>query len=277
MQVQRIESDIWMFRGSDLEAVSTVFVHGKHALLVDALANVDEAGWIRRHVEQSLGATVRMIVMTHYMSDHMAGLHLFPAADVLAHRHFMQTYLSQKQRSAADDTLFVTPTIEFSDTLSFRWGRHRLHLFHNPGKTMSDTVVDVPDCDLVLCGDALVGNIAYIGSAAPSQIDTALCRLQELGRSRVIPGHIGLLDGHAFAHARQYLRRLREHAVKDSPEALRLLPVEACLADGVVPCAFEREWHARNLDVVVERRVFAVPLPTTEPAPNFPPLEMESP
>jgi cyclase len=252
-------------------------VHGKHALLVDALANVDEAEWMRRHVEQSLGATVRMVIMTHYMSDHMAGLHLFPAADVLAHRHFMQTYLSQRQRSAADDSLFVTPTVEFSDRLSFNWGRHRIDLFHNPGKTMSDTVVDVPDSDLVLCGDALVGNIAYIGSAAPSQIDTALTRLQNLGRSRVIPGHIGLLDGRAFAHARQYLRRLREHAVNDSSEELRVLPVEACLADGLEPCPFEPEWHARNLEIVAERRVFAVPSQGAVPAQVFPPLKLKSP
>ncbi|MEP6897758.1 MAG: MBL fold metallo-hydrolase [Rhodanobacter sp.] len=230
-------------------------------MLIDALADDHDAQAMRRHIENDLGATVRLIVMTHGMNDHMAGLRLFPAAHILAHRYFMHTYLSQRQRSAVDDAAFVAPTIEYSGELRFRWGRHELRLFHNPGKNMSDTVVDVPASDLVFCGDALVGNIAYIGSSAPVLIDGALGRLQNLGRARVVPGHIGLLGGDAFGNARTYLHRLGEQVRalgNVSPESLQTISVESCLADGLSPRPFERKWHGRNLEVIAERRVFAV-------------------
>lgn len=262
MRIQQIEPDIILFRGEAFESVATVFVHRDEALLVDTLASDADAAAMRRYIRDELHATVRRIVMTHYMSDHMAGLRLFPDAEILAQRYFMHTYLSQRGRSAADDGAFVAPTITFDDSLAFRWGRHALRLFHNPGKNMSDAAVDVPEADLVLCGDALVGHIAYLGTAAPAMIDDALACLQRLRRGRVIPGHIGLLDGRAFAHARHYLRRLREctSASRDmSPAALSALAIERCLADGLSPRPFEREWHHRNLAVIGERHLFALP------------------
>jgi cyclase len=266
MQPLALEPDVWMYRGDDTESVATAMLHDADALLIDSLASQADAQAMRRHIEVELGTKVRLIVMTHYMSDHMAGLRLFPDAQILAHQLYMHTYLSQRGRSAADDEAFVAPTIEYADQLSFHWGRHALQLFHNPGKNMSDTVIDVPGIDLVFCGDALVGRTAYIGSSAPLLIDRALARLQQLGRSRVVPGHIGLLSGEAFAHARAYLRRLGEEvrALGDpSREAIYSITIESCLADGLNAQAFEREWHARNLELVAERRLFAVPpMPT---------------
>lgn len=267
MQIHPLEPDLWMFRGDDTESVATVIMHGRDALLIDSLAGDADADAMRYHIETDLGARVRLIVMTHYMNDHMAGLRLFPQAEILAHRYFMHTFLSQRQRSGDDDAAFVAPTIEYADELSFRWGRHALQLFHNPGKNMSDTVIDLPENDLVFCGDALVGHIAYIGSAAPTMIDRALERLQRMGRGCVVPGHIGLLGGEAFANARTYLRRLGEavralgdRAVGDpSPDALAAITVESCLAEGRSASPFEREWHGRNLEIIAERRVFAVP------------------
>lgn len=261
MRVQQIEPDITVFRGDAVESVATVFVHRGEALLVDTLASEVDAAAMQRYIRDELGASVRRIVMSHYMNDHMAGLRLFPEAEIVAQRYFMHTYLSQRERSAADDDAFVAPTVTFSHTLAFRWGRREMCLFHNPGKNMCDTVIDVADADLVLCGDALVGHIAYLGTAAPELIDGALARLQGLGRGRVVPGHMGLLDGQAFAHARHYLRRLREHASDSrgvAPAALRTLPIEACLAEGLAPRPFEREWHDHNLAIISERHVFAL-------------------
>jgi glyoxylase-like metal-dependent hydrolase (beta-lactamase superfamily II) len=266
--VQQIEPDITLFRGDAVESVATAFVHRGEALLVDTLASDADAAAMRRYIRDQLRARVRRIVMTHYMNDHMAGLRLYPDAEIVAQRYFMHTYLSQRERSVADDDAFVAPTTTFSDSLAFRWGRRDLRLFHNPGKNMCDAVVDVPDAGLVLCGDALVGHIAYLGTGAPELIDDALARLQRLGRGRVVPGHIGLLDGEAFAHARHYLRRLRAHTADSrhaSPASLAALPIEACLAEGLAPRPFEREWHGRNLAVIGERHVFALPVTPAPP------------
>jgi glyoxylase-like metal-dependent hydrolase (beta-lactamase superfamily II) len=263
MRVDRIEPDILVFRGDEYESVATAFLHDADVLLVDALASRRDGEWMRRHLEEELGKKVRIIVSTHYMNDHMAGLRLFPDARIVAHRYFMHTFLSQRNRSVEDDEDFVFPTIVIGDGLTLEWGRHTLALFHNPGKTLCTICIDVPDCDLLFASDNVVGNIAYISSSAPELIGSAIARLQQLRRGRVIPGHMGVLKGEALGNARGYLERLgervreaRRHGAE--AEAIHSIDIEDCLASGVEPTAFEREWHGRNLDVILERRLFTL-------------------
>jgi glyoxylase-like metal-dependent hydrolase (beta-lactamase superfamily II) len=263
MQIVEVERDVLTFRGDAYESVATAFVRGDEVLLVDALASSADAATLREHLESVLGKTVRVIVVTHYMSDHVAGLRFFPEAEILAHRYFMHTFLSQRGRSAEDDEAFVRPTILVDGSLALEWGRHSLELFHNPGKTLCTLCIDVPGCDLLFASDNLVGNIVYLSSAAPEMLDCALERLERRRRGRVIGGHIGVLDGTAVRNARFYLARLRERVqqVRDSgsaPHAVKQIKVQDCLAPGVEPIPFEREWHDRNLDVVVERRLFSL-------------------
>ena len=259
MRVERIEDDIWIFHGDFYESVATVFVHRGNALLIDALGSDADAQWMKACIENDLKAEVKMIVMTHYMSDHMAALRLFPGAQILAHRNHLYTYLSQRHRTEDDDARFVAPTATYSDEVTLSWGGREISIFHNPGKTFCATAIDVPGCNLVFCGDALVGNIAYIGSSAPSLLDTGLSNLERLRRGRIVPGHIGMLGADAFSNARIYLKRLGA-LVRACPglDAIADIKIEECLAPGVQPVPFEVEWHGRNLGVIAERRVFAV-------------------
>jgi glyoxylase-like metal-dependent hydrolase (beta-lactamase superfamily II) len=259
MRVERIEDDIWIFHGDFYESVATAFVHQGKALLVDALGSDADAQWMQGYIDHDLKASVEMIVMTHYMSDHMAALRLFPGAQILAHRDHLYTYLSQRHRSEDDDARYVAPTATYTQELNLTWGMRALRIFHNPGKTCCATAIDVPGGDLVLCGDALVGNIAYLGSSAPGMLDAGLARLERLRRHRVIPGHIGMLGAEAFSNARYYLRRLGERArACPDADAIAAIQISECLAPGVKPVPFEIEWHGRNLGVIAERRVFSV-------------------
>jgi cyclase len=260
MQIQSIESDILLFRGEAYESLATAFIHGRDVLLVDALADRADAQAMRAHLEEGLGKRVRLILMTHYMSDHMAALGLFPGARIAAHRYYAHTFLSQRGRSPQEEREFVAPSIELAGDLAFDWGRHRLQVFHNPGKTPCMLNVDVPDADLVLCSDNLVGNTTYLSYTAPELLDAGLVKLQQLGRSRVIPGHMGVLPGTAVGNARYYLQRLCEQVVAarstGAVESIRTMPIGDCLAPGIVPTPFEREWHDINLNVVMERGIF---------------------
>jgi glyoxylase-like metal-dependent hydrolase (beta-lactamase superfamily II) len=175
----------------------------------------------------------------------------------------MHTFLAQRDRSAEDDEDFVAPTTLVGDGFTMDWGRHSLAVFHNPGKTLCTLCVDVPGSDLLFSSDNLVGNTVYLSSGAPEVIDGGLERLERLRRGRVVPGHIGVLPGAAVRNARHYLRQLRRR-VKDArrglaaPEAIRRIAIEECVAPSVTPIPFEREWHARNLDVILDRRLFTV-------------------
>jgi len=274
MHIEHIESDIVLFRGNAYESLATVFLHQGRALLIDALADTSDAETMCRHIEDNLDARVDLVIMTHYMNDHMAALRLFPSAQIIAHQHYMHTYLSQRMRTPEDDAQFIAPTITFTGSFKFQWGRHALEVFHNPGKTMCAVAIDVPDCDLMFCGDAIVGHTAYLGASAPEVIDEAIARLQRRRRGRIIPGHIGVLPGRVFGDARRYLHRLGKRVFKahleDAAERrIRNIRIEDCLPVDIQPTSFERFWHERNLDRIIERRLFAFdtsrPLSTVRP------------
>jgi cyclase len=264
MRIERIESDVLMFVGDAYESVATAFLRDSDALLVDTLASRSDAEWMRRCLVDEMGKTVRTIIATHYMSDHMAGMHLYPRAQIIAQRYHRYTFQCQRDRSAQNNEDYVNPTAVFGDTLSLQWGRHALQLFHNPGKTMCSINIDAPSCDAVFAGDNIVGNIVYLSRSSPEMIDHAIARLQLLQRGRVIGGHMGMFDKLTLNHARHYLHRLREivvniyqsHPHDLAVKAFQSIKIESCLAPGVFPTAFEQEWHGRNLDVVRDQGTF---------------------
>lgn len=263
MRLETVAEQVWMFVGADHESVATAFIDGDDALLVDTLGSSDDALRLRQLLCDERGKTVRTIVSTHCMSDHMAGVSLFPQALHIAQRHYRHTFLHQNRR---EDAYYREPQLVFDHAMSLRWGAHELHLLHNPGKTMDHISVDVPGADLVCAGDNIVGRIVYVSRADPMALRAAIQRLREFGRGSVIGGHIGRFPAAALDHALHYLDRLCETVVRiratstapQADERISAIPIEACLAPQVQPVAFEREWHGRNLEAIVAQSVFAL-------------------
>jgi cyclase len=269
MECTQVKRDLIVFRGDAYQSVATAFLDDDKALLVDTLATRADAHAMDQYLRERFKVQVHAVVMTHYMSDHMGGLAMYSNAQIIAHRFHRFTYLSQRERTAEDDLNFVLPTVEVDRELALTWGRFKLTIVHNPGKTTCALIVDDEDDDLLLCGDAIVGNIVYISSSAPELIDTALMRLQKFGRSRVIPGHMGIQSSCAISNARLYLSRLRLAVEKlgdpiEHEEAVRSIDIRECLAEGVTASAFEQEWHGRNLDLIVNRQPFRIPRANSE-------------
>lgn len=261
MKFEALGSDVLMFVGDDYESVATAFLDGEEVLLIDALSSAEDARWMRGILCEDLGKTVRAIAATHSMSDHMAGLSLFPDALTIAHRHHRHTFLSQNRRV---DDFYREPKLVFDSAMTLRWGAHELRFVHNPGKTMDHVSVDVPTADLVCAGDNIVGNIVYLSKADPALLGAAIGRIRQFGRSTVIGGHIGRFPATVLDNATHYLDRLRDSVVgiRSQAEASEIgqriaaIAIEACLAPSVEPTAFERDWHRRNLEVVVAQAVF---------------------
>lgn len=267
MRIEHIDTDILLFHGDQLESLATAFIDGERVLLVDALASEADALEMRAYLQDKLGKKVEAIVLTHGHTDHLAGVRLFPGAEVIAQRLFMYTFMEKRGRDGLGDEGFVAPTTVVDQRLSLPWGRHTLELFHNAGKTICSLGIEVASADLLFVADNIVGNIAYIGASVPELIDDAIVRLQRRGRSRIVPGHIGMLDWTALSNARHYLAMLRAEVGKaraaarggDAVEAIRAIGIEDCLASKLEPTPFERHWHGQNLERIVERKLFALP------------------
>jgi glyoxylase-like metal-dependent hydrolase (beta-lactamase superfamily II) len=260
MHHQKLNNDTLLFVGEAYESAATAFINGNELFLVDALASLEDARWMQ-HVIEDQGLEVTFIATTHYMSDHMAGIGLFPRATTIAHENYRHTFLSQNVRV---DGFYTEPHVTFKDRLEFRWGRHLIRLLHNPGKTMDHITVDAPASDIVCAGDNIVGNIVYLSKADPCQIDAAIEKVQQLNRKWVISAHMGLFPASTLGNARYYLAKLRDRVVairrqsSDGEVANQTLQVriEDCLPVDVTPTAFEREWHQNNLRLIRDQGVF---------------------
>jgi len=245
MQLEIIASDIQLAIGEAYGSNSTIFLAGRDALLVDGMGSAADAAELRRYVEEDLGARVRLIVSTHYFSDHMAALSRFPGAIVIAHENYAHTFASEQHRTDEEAAFFVEPDLTFSDRLTLRWGAHALELFHNPGHTMSTIGVDVADADLLFTADTVVGNIAYFVYSTMDAVAEALNRLRVRRRRRIIASHGGMHDAVTINCALAYLRALRSGEVD-----------EGKLED------FERVFHRRNLEFLRSRDALPVPSPS---------------
>ena len=273
MRIEEIGSNVMMFVGDAHESVATAFLDGGDVLLVDALGGIEDARSMHHVLCNEMGKAVRVVATTHFMSDHIAGLSLFPDAVTIAHRHHRHTFLSQNRPV---DAFYREPKVVIDGGMTLRWGEHALRFLHNPGKTMDHVSVDVPTADLVCAGDNIVGNIVYLSKADPAQIRTAIERMRQLGRRTVIGGHMGRFPSAVLDNAIHYLDQLQAAVVRIRTDAIRAdairagatpqvvneriaaIPIEACLAPRVEPAGFEREWHQHNLAAIVAQSVFAL-------------------
>ncbi len=88
MRKEQLEEDIFVFVGEAYQANATALVRGDEVLLVDGLASREDAEELCYFIEDDLRKQVRLILCTHYMSDHTAALRLFPRAHIVAHKAY---------------------------------------------------------------------------------------------------------------------------------------------------------------------------------------------
>ncbi|HEY7160600.1 MAG TPA: hypothetical protein VH815_05040 [Acidobacteriota bacterium] len=243
MRVERIEPDLYLAIGDAYDSNATIFLSAKEALVIDALASKRDAHDLKHLIEQNFEAAVRFFVCTHYFSDHLAALKLFPHSQIIAHKNYRQTFDQERFRSAEEASFFVEPTILMSDELTIRWGRFHLNLFYNPAHTTGTINIDIPEADLIHVSDTIVGNMVYIAYSSPDAFFPGLEKIKQRGRKKLISSHQGLRNIEAIHHAESYLRtlqqRLKEHDSK--------ITLQECMPPDVEATPFENIFHKRNV------------------------------
>jgi cyclase len=258
---ERLDSDIYVFVGETYYSNSTAFIKGDEVLLVDGMGSRRDAEELRERIEVGLRKQVRFIIATHYFSDHMAALNLFPRAEIIAHQNYTHTFSTEKHRTKEEEAHFVEPTMLISDALVMKWGHYTLEIFHNPGHTMSSLSIDVPEADLLMAADNIVGNIVYFSYSTPDMARHALHRLKRRGRNRLISSHLGLRKSEALENAISYLARLKTSVqaawqLGEEGDAVLRIPIDTCLRSEIKASPYEELYHRRNLESVVDRRLF---------------------
>lgn len=192
-------------------AVNVTVVDGEAGrVVVDTRGTAAEGQELVRDLARLGARDVVAVVNTHAHFDHTFGNVAFPGIAIWGHRRVAELLGDADRMAVRVDHLAtwypdpeglrttprVPPDRTFTDTARLDLGDRRLVLrFLGRGHTDHDTVVDLPDDDLVLAGDLVeeAGPPAF-GDAHPFAWPATLAALLALGRSRVVPGHGTTVD-----------------------------------------------------------------------------------
>jgi cyclase len=197
---------------------------------------IDTAQWITTLLEMREFALsrgpIKALINTESHIDHIFGNHWFAGeCPVIAHENLINTFwkippafnqttydysveLLQRQDPEGlkfmpkeEDYILNTPTITFSDRMSFKLGDHNFHLYYTPGHSDANISVYVPEERAVFVGDTVFKDCQiWLHTVDFDELFKSLHFLSTLDVDYIIPGHgevIGkaqLKEQDAFLH-----------------------------------------------------------------------------
>ncbi|MDE3135103.1 MAG: MBL fold metallo-hydrolase [Acidobacteriota bacterium] len=201
------------------------FVIGDNGVaVIDSFQNVDAARELLAEIRQKTSLPIHYLVNTHYHLDHMTGNGVFAEAGALilanenvrawAHTEnlkFFGPHPTAADRARVD--AIALPGVTYNNGIDIYLGNRQIIVRQMPGHTGSDSIVVVPDANVVFTGDlfwdAHLPNV--IDASTKPWIETLNALAAKYPAATFVPGHgeVGhLKDLEAF---RAYLLFLREH------------------------------------------------------------------
>lgn len=187
---------------------------------------------------------VRFVINTHHHGDHVGGNATFvnAGATVLAHRNVRQWIHSEHLRLLPPDAnpqhrafmeALLPPTVTYDRSVDVHLGTRTIRVQAFPGHTGSDSVVLIPDANIVFAGDLYWRDLVptLVDASTGPLIDTLERLAKSEPRATFVPGHGEVGDAKNVAAFRDYLatlRRLVTHAQANGKSG-------EALADAVVP------------------------------------------
>jgi cyclase len=267
--------------GRDATIGNSGFIVGSDAVLVvDSFATGTAAERLLIAIRRKTSLPIRWLVNTHHHLDHCGGNGVFAKAGavIVAHEN-----ARSRMRDAALVRMarvppperekflrFSLPSETFRDAVSIWLGDRRVDVFSKPGHTDGDSLVSVPDADVLFGGDlfqkATVPNLADADSQAWVRTLDDLAR--RFPTATLIPGHGGVARPLDMRSLREYLVVLRLAVA----EALQQGKAGATLSEEVVPMLSSRyrswNWADHIADSVAQMeeeltgKTASVPAPT---------------
>jgi cyclase len=211
---------------------NTGFVVGKDAVaVIDTFQIPAAAQALLDAIRKTTPVPIRYVINTHYHLDHVAGNNLFAQAGavVMAQQNvrawertenlkFFGDKITPEQKQMVES--LGLPTLTYRDGVQLELGGRSLVVRVMPGHTGGDSVVRVPDADVVYTGDLFWDHTLpnLIDANTLQQIATNDAFLKDYPKATFVPGHgeVGhAADVQAF---RDYLTALRQ-AVGDARSA----------------------------------------------------------
>jgi glyoxylase-like metal-dependent hydrolase (beta-lactamase superfamily II) len=200
-----VATGVYARRHQELDLTTGLVVGDTHCLVVDTRGDHKQGADLVKAVREVTGLPWH-VVLTHPHFDHYFGTSEFLPCDVWAHESFevvagdqavwVGRYREKGEEDVAraiEETTVVGPNRSFADRCELDLGGRTVVLHHfGPAHSFSDTVVHVPDVDVVFAGDLVeVPELTdeSFGDGDVTNWPYALDALLALEPRIVVPGH----------------------------------------------------------------------------------------
>ncbi len=192
---------------------------------------------------------VRFVIDTHYHLDHVGGNGVFAEAGAVVaaqenvhawvrteNLKFFGAAITPEERAMVEG--LALPTLTYRDGVVLWLGDRRVEVRAMPGHTGGDSVVVVPEADVVFTGDLFWNHDLpnLIDADTTRQIATDGALVSEYPRATFVPGHGEVGKATDVSDFRDYLAALR----KTAAGARAAGKAGRALVDAVLPALKER-------------------------------------
>lgn len=200
-------------------------------MVIDARATPVLAQDLIERIRQITDKPIKYVLLTHYHAVRVMGASAYGAEQIicsdltldLIRERGQQDFESEAARFPrlfrAIETVpgLTWPSLVFKDELTLFMGKREVRIRHiGAGHTKGDTIVYLPDCEVLYSGDLVEeGATPYCGDAYFTRWPDTLARLAQLEAAALVPGRGAALIGKpavatGIAATRRFLTDLTE-------------------------------------------------------------------
>jgi cyclase len=202
-------------------------------LVVDTFVTADASKQLLAEIQKLTKLPVKFVVNTHYHLDHVAGNGVFAeaGANVIGHRNlrgwintenlkFFGPTPKPEQKTMVEH--LVGPNIIYDSTIELFLGSKRVVVRYYPGHTGGDSVVFVPDANVVFCGDLFWRKTLpnMIDGTTDKWAETDAKLAAEAPSAKFVPGHGDLGNADDVKDFGGYITDLRAAVAKAEKDGL---------------------------------------------------------
>lgn len=203
-RVFRLGDGVWSLISNPLRDRTTLcnggIVAGRNGVMViEAFGSGRGYEWMAEQARRLTGRDPTHVVVTHYHSDHTAGLAAAGRSGVEVLATPVTRDETRTNENVPDEILSRATPLDTIRPSEIDLGDRSLILVPRRGHTDSDVTVEVADPSVVFCGD-LVWNEMFPNyvDATPSRLTQAVTLIRASQAGTYVPGHGPLVDGPAL-------------------------------------------------------------------------------
>jgi cyclase len=210
------------------------FVIGEDGVLViDTFEDEAAARQLLVEIQKLTKLPIKFVVNTHYHLDHVSGNGVFAQAGavIVGHKNirawihtenlkFFGPNIKPDQKKTIEE--YVAPQVVYDSGIEIYLGARRIVVRAYPGHTGGDSVVTIPDAQVVFCGDLFWRKTLpnLIDASTDKWIATDAKLAAEGPKAKFVPGHGDVGNAADVEEFGAYLSDLRAMAAQPAKDGL---------------------------------------------------------